>query len=202
MGKLKIILSFAVILGVISGNCQYVFNKVTVDQGLSSNRIRCVLKDRDGFIWIGTEYGLNRFDGSDVVTFFNLPGNNNSLSENFVLSLYQDIDGAIWIGTRNGGINILDPRSLTFKSFFHDINDTTSVSGDGSKLIFADRKDQVWCAIADQGLDLFNKNDSTFSNFKPTDQYPELVSRLANSLICYALDPINNDQIWLGCILG
>ena len=189
------------LLALLQVNGQYVFRHLTTGQGLSSKNTRCVLKDRDGFIWIGTVNGLNRFDGSDIITFQS-GDSNTSLSENYVLSLFQQSNGTIWVGTRNGGVNLLDPTSLTFTAFFHDINDGTTISGDESKMVYEDKHGRIWLAVIDEGLDRFNPEDSSFSNFKPTDQFPDLTSRLANSILCAETDPEDEQCFWLGSLQG
>jgi signal transduction histidine kinase/ligand-binding sensor domain-containing protein/DNA-binding response OmpR family regulator len=95
---------------------QYKFLKLDVNKGLSHNQPNCFLKDRKGFIWIGTNSGLNRFDGYGVKTFLNDQRDTSSISISHVNSLLEDPDGRIWAGTTNGGIftNVFDPETETF----------------------------------------------------------------------------------------
>ena len=96
---------------------QYQFNKFSEDQGLSSNHVRAILQDNEGFVWIATTNGLVRYDGEDFSTFYNIPGDSTSITDNYLLALNQDIYGHIWIGTNNGGVNVLNPQTLRFIHF-------------------------------------------------------------------------------------
>lgn len=85
------------------------FKAITSRQGLSS--IFCMTQDENGFIWMGTRDGLNRYDGYDFVTYKYDPSNINSISNNEITCLYADPKGLLWIGTRGGGLNLLDRRT-------------------------------------------------------------------------------------------
>lgn len=78
------------------------FSHLDQKQGLSQNTAMCFLQDREGFIWVGTQDGLNRYDGYGFKVFRMVAGDTNSLCDNFILCLSEDAEGNIWIGTRNG----------------------------------------------------------------------------------------------------
>lgn len=95
------------------------FRHLTTSDGLPENTGQAIIQDRDGFIWIGTQNGLARFDGLGFKVFQHQAGNPNSLSNNQVESLLQDSKGLIWIATRNG-LNRFDPCQERFEQFFPD----------------------------------------------------------------------------------
>lgn len=78
------------------------FHRVTYGDGLSDSKVNCILKSHDGFIWIGTPMGLNRYDGYRVQSFYNKPGDSQSLPDNIILSLTEDREGMLWIETSKG----------------------------------------------------------------------------------------------------
>ncbi|MGY3212693.1 hybrid sensor histidine kinase/response regulator transcription factor [Mucilaginibacter sp. HD30] len=78
------------------------FTSLTTIQGLSSNTVNDLLKDNDGFLWIATNDGLDKFDGTNITVYRNEPGNASSLPNNEVTVLFKDRRGRIWIGTSNG----------------------------------------------------------------------------------------------------
>ena len=78
------------------------FEHLTMVDGLSSDIINCFLKDRSGFLWIGTENGLNKFDGYTFKVYKNIPQDSTSLNNDAVTSLLQDKHGNIWVGTKGG----------------------------------------------------------------------------------------------------
>jgi len=103
---LKNILSFLAIgAALYSGRLHgqpYYFNHYQVESGLSNNSVQCSIQDDDGFLWIGTINGLNRFDGYTFKTFYNDPVDSNSIGSNFIRCLYNDRHGTIWVGTNKG----------------------------------------------------------------------------------------------------
>jgi len=78
------------------------FKRIGVEEGLSENSVNVILQDQFGFIWIGTDNGLNRYDGQQFVIIRRNPGSGLSLSDSNVLSLAEDSSGNLWIGTVNG----------------------------------------------------------------------------------------------------
>ena len=84
-------------------------------KGISSDWVNCVLVDRDGIVWAGTQAGLNRLDPqTDAFTTF---GEREGLSNSTVHGILQDSDGSLWLSTNNG-LNKFDPRSNTFRHFY------------------------------------------------------------------------------------
>ena len=82
----------------------------TVD-GLSDNNVRCILIDSRGFIWLGTDDGLNRFDGTEFITIRRHSGTKFSLSGNVITDIKEDRDSTLWISTRDGGICQLNTKT-------------------------------------------------------------------------------------------
>lgn len=92
------------------------FKNYTVRDGLPANKTNCVLHSKDGFIWIGTDNGLVKFDGLHFTYFNHDIRNKNSIASDVITSLYEDLNGNIWIGTYEGG---LDKYIYKTKSFIH-----------------------------------------------------------------------------------
>jgi ligand-binding sensor domain-containing protein/serine phosphatase RsbU (regulator of sigma subunit) len=121
------ILFFAV--SAFSGNAQKVFfDRYGVEQGLGSSKVYMVIQDRNDYVWMGTESGVARFDGSVIENF----GNTEGLPPGGVYSLYEDTTGRIWFGHINGGL------SYYYKNkFFKARIDTVTISGDISSIRMA-----------------------------------------------------------------
>ena len=79
------------------------FRNLNTGNGLSHNNVNCILQDQRGFLWIGTDDGLNRYDGRRFQTFRHDP-DTISVSGNIIKDLLEDKDGVIWIATADGGI--------------------------------------------------------------------------------------------------
>jgi len=78
------------------------FRQLTVENGLSQNAVMSISQDKLGFMWYGTRYGLNRYDGIHFKTYKNIPGNTTSIPDNIINALLTDKDGTLWIGTLAG----------------------------------------------------------------------------------------------------
>jgi ligand-binding sensor domain-containing protein len=78
------------------------FRHLTTANGLSDGIVRSLVQDHYGFMWIGTSYGLNRFDGINIKSFFSKPTDSTTLDNNFIQTLYCDSKKNLWVGTLNG----------------------------------------------------------------------------------------------------
>ena len=80
------------------------FNNLSIDDGLRNGNVRAFVKDYQGFMWIGTEDGLHRYDGQSIKVYRKLDGDSTSLGSNFVLCMLEDKRHNLWIGTADGGL--------------------------------------------------------------------------------------------------
>lgn len=93
------------------------FKAITAKEGLPSNTVNTIIKDKYGLLWLGTSNGLSKFDGSNFTVYRHLPDNKRSLPANEVLSLYEDNSGRIWVGTSGGGLCYYDRASDSFVAY-------------------------------------------------------------------------------------
>ena len=82
---------------------------------LSSNQISQICQDKDGYIWIGTEYGLNKYDGYRFTNYLHENGNDHTVSSNVITYLFEDREGTVWVGTQLG-LDRYDPSTNQFIS--------------------------------------------------------------------------------------
>lgn len=142
------------------------FTHYTDAHGLSQNTVLCALQDRRGFMWFGTQDGLNRFDGYTFRVFKHNPDHANSLSENWVWSIYEDRHGFLWLATFGGGANRFDPQTEIFTAFRHVPHDSSSLSHD-TVWAFAEDAEGALYVAANNGLNRFHEESQTFSYFSP-----------------------------------
>ena len=87
------------------------FEHLSIEDGLSQNAGLDLFHDSRGYLWIGTQDGLNRFDGYSFKIYKHDPDDPTSISHNSILTIAEDACGALWIGTWGGGLNRYDPVS-------------------------------------------------------------------------------------------
>ncbi|MBC8053666.1 MAG: response regulator [Sphingobacteriaceae bacterium] len=93
------------------------FTHLTTASGLSQSSVTCIAKDKTGFMWFGTQDGLNKFDGYKFKIYRNVSGDSSSLPYNHIKSLLVDKSGKLWVGTLNGGLAAYDERSDAFDTY-------------------------------------------------------------------------------------
>jgi len=138
------------------------FKHYTINEGLSQNTVFCLLEDKEGIIWIGTEDGLNKFDGYDFTVYKHEFRNSNSISHNQINALYEDEKGRIWIGTSDG-LNIFDKVSEKFTRISTRQGQSVT-SNDFITSIFEDNEGHIWVTSL-EGLKLYNPVNKTFKLF-------------------------------------
>ena len=139
------------------------FEHITTSDGLSQSTVNAIIQDQRGFMWFGTNDGLDKFDGYKIERFShekNIPG---SLNKNTILTLYEDKEGIIWIGTYGGGINRLDYSLQEFTQFEHDPEHPNSLSNNQVFEIFEDSEGILWIGT-EHGVDIFDREKNLFRN--------------------------------------
>ncbi len=163
------------------------FEHLTVDDGLSQNAGLALLQDSQGYLWIGTQDGLNRYDGYAITQFKHDPDNPASLSHNSVIALYEDGDGYLWVGTWGGGLNRYDPATQQFTRYTPDPANPNSISHPIVTDIIQDEQGVYWIATFG-GLERFDPATGTFTHFRHNPDDPASLSSDAISVIVHAGD--------------
>jgi PAS domain S-box-containing protein len=169
------------------------FLHLTQEDGLSQNAGLAFLQDSRGFVWIGTQDGLNRYDGQTFTIYKNDPDDPTSLSYNSINALMEDRAGNIWIGTWGGGLNRFDPRTQQFTRFSHDPNNPMSVSSDNVTSLLQDAAGTIWVGTLG-GLDQFDPQTNGFTHYRHDPNDPTTLSSDAVSTIFED----SYDVLWVG----
>jgi ligand-binding sensor domain-containing protein/serine phosphatase RsbU (regulator of sigma subunit) len=109
------VFSFLLLYSEIYSQGHVAFNHLTVEDGLSQSSVTCIFQDRKGFMWFGTQDGLNRYDGYNFDIFKNIPSDSNSLTDNFIFSIYENQSGVLYIETQSGTLHQYNPKSESFQ---------------------------------------------------------------------------------------
>jgi len=122
-----------------SGNIK--FKKL--DISLSDNSVHCIFEDYKGFMWFGTESGLDRFDGIKVSSFSKIIGNENSISNNKVKHVFEDSRKNLWVATANG-LNLYKRETNSFSRYFYNGNDENNDLYNNINTIIEDDDGTIW----------------------------------------------------------
>ncbi|CCH54230.1 histidine kinase [Fibrisoma limi BUZ 3] len=124
------------------------WQELTISDGLSQGMIFDLAQDRQGFLWIATKDGLNRYDGYNFIVFTHDSYNEHSISDNNCSALLIDRRGWLWVGTLNGGVNLFNTRT---QEFYHlDVREKATSAGNYAiNSLYEDPQGNVW-AIANE----------------------------------------------------
>lgn len=168
------------------------FDHLTVEDGLSQSSVWAIVQDRQGFLWFGTEEGLNRYDGLGFEIFKHDPQNPNSLQSNVISSLYLDRSGDLWIGTTSG----LDRYRISQNEFDHyplvEIGQA-GLWGSTIEAVLQDEHGILWVATQAGGLNRLNPANGEILHFMPVENDPKSLP----SRDVYDLAPDGLGGLWL-----
>jgi signal transduction histidine kinase/ligand-binding sensor domain-containing protein len=201
-----ILLFFALVQYALSGAQQFVipnskvpFKTIKNSSGLSSKFVNACVQDKNGFIWLATLEGLNRYDGKMCKSFTKVRGQSNTLTSNEISDIKTDSKGNLWLSTRDAGLNCLDLTTFKFKHFINDPKDPSSLGKNGIYKIFFDKDENLWSIPLDwSGLIFLPKNDSKFISFSSNEKDKNsLVGNFVRTVLS-----LKDGQVWIIAING
>ena len=180
----------------LNGQDEYVrFKRITINDGLSLSSVYNIYQDSKGFMWFGTEDGLNKYDGQSITVYGATTEKHDILANKWIELVYEDKSGMIWLGSR-GGLTMYNPRKGAFTIIEHDQESSTSLSNDTVTAIVADLKNDVWVGTYG-GLNRVNRFTGEAERIIPDEEELEgLTSRISG----FALD--RSGMLWIGTHRG
>ncbi len=155
------------------------FEHLTNRDGLSQMSVQTILQDRQGFMWFGTEDGLNRYDGYELRVFRPDAEKHESVSMGSISVLLEDSSGLLWIGTSGGGLDRFDPARESFRHYRHDPEQAAtpgSLSHDDVRAIHEDGSGALWIGTGGGGLDRFDPARDRFTHYRHDPNDPHSLS--------------------------
>jgi len=174
------------------------FSNLGTDDGLSQGTVNAILQDDQGFIWLATEDGLDRYDGTSITPISDQYPFRGALPRNVVTSVVKDRFGTMWIGTDGGGLS--SHNTLTGKITTHvEVRGKSAASlNEHIRAIYIDRVDRVWVATADAGLLVIDQTHGIVHRLRH-DSHDD------NSLSDDSIFAVTEDErgdMWIGTALG
>jgi len=157
-----------------TGQPSYLFHHLSTDEGLSNSNVRTILKDSYGFLWIGTESGLNRYDGYGFKVYTEKPGGSNSLWANEILGLQEDGLGNIWISSVYG-YTVYNRDKDCFLTDIANLLQSLGIQVDRNYKVYVDKKQDLW-VLSGQKAFFYDTRKKTLKVFSIKVHIDEVVT--------------------------
>jgi len=157
---------------------------LSLEHGLSQSTVNAIVQDGQGFMWFGTQDGLNRYDGYSVRVYKHNAADSNSISDNGIWSLLRDTHGDIWIGTMQGGLNRYVVDQDKFIHFRHDPSDPFSISENNVTSVYQDSRGNLWMGTLNNGVNVYDRLRNRFIRVQHDRENPQSLSDNAVWSIC------------------
>jgi ligand-binding sensor domain-containing protein len=168
------------------------WQQLSIEAGLSQNTVNTIFQDSRGFMWFGTENGLNKYDGTGFSIFKNRSTDTSSLASSDVYSVYEDNDKNLWFGTR-AGLSRYQRETNSFVNY--DLPARTNYAMRPVWNIVGDEDNTHLWIGASGGLFRFNRNTGQFNHYRLNDSIQN-----ANSVRTLCID--KQGQLWMGTSVG
>ncbi len=174
------------------------FDHLPPEAGLSQSVVLDFAQDDQGFLWLATQDGLNRYDGYEFKVFKDNPADPNSLKGNFVASIDKAPTGELWIGTSDGGLSRYDPRTGQFTTYLNDPSNPNSLSENSVSFVHVDSRGIVWVGTNNGGLNRLDPAAGAFTRYLNDPADPTSLSANAVTTVLAAAD----GSVWVGTTGG
>jgi signal transduction histidine kinase/ligand-binding sensor domain-containing protein/CheY-like chemotaxis protein/HPt (histidine-containing phosphotransfer) domain-containing protein len=175
-----------------------VLEHLTTADGLPQGTVYATLQDSQGFVWLGTEDGLVRFDGREMVRYAYSPSARGGLPGNFIGQIAEDAHHDLWIAIKDAGIARWNRGSDTFTVYRHDPANAGSLASDAANTVLVDARGRVWIGMRDAGLDLLDPASGRIQHLRHDANGSASLS--SDRIYSLALD--RSGTVWIGTEAG
>ncbi len=175
-----------------------VLEHLTTSDGLPQGTVFTTLQDSQGFVWLGTEDGLVRYDGHELVRYAHSSSMPGSPPGNFIYQIIEDAHHDLWIAIKDAGVARWNRASDTFTVFRHNAANPDSLASDAARALLVDARGRLWIGTSDAGIDILEPRTGHIEHLRhdPTN---------ANSLIddrIFTLAFDRSASVWVGTEAG
>lgn len=174
------------------------FQHLTQEHGLSQGTVTTMLQDKYGYLWIGTQNGLNKFNGYEMTIFQHNPLDTTTVASSQISVLMEDQNGTLWVGTTGSGLSKFNRDTYDFTHFKTDyVDHHLSISDNSIQALMEDSGGRFWIGTG-AGLNWFDRENNNWIHFFNVPDDPESLS--ASSITSLYED--SNETIWIGTTQG
>ena len=197
--KLKKILTMVCIISFISISTSYAniienfnFKNITIEDGLSQSTVKTIYQDIKGYIWVGTDAGLNRYNGYEFKQYKHDEYNKNSISHNYIIDITEDKNGHIWVSTISG-LTRIDTDKDEIKNYYSEKDNGNLLDSNRWRLLTS--KEGKLIVFGINGVNLYDEEKDTFNSIA-------LKENNLNTAVIYSEEEDSNGHIWVGTDKG
>ena len=175
-----------------------ILEHLTTAEGLPQATVMTTLQDSRGFVWLGTEDGLVRYDGHELYRYAYSRTERGSLPGNFVWKVVEDSRSDLWVAIKDAGLARWNRKTDTFTSWRHDPNNPQSLASDGVRAILIDANGLLWAGTTDAGIDILDPKSGHIAHLRHEAGTPG--SLASDRIFTFTLDRAGN--VWVGTDAG
>jgi signal transduction histidine kinase/ligand-binding sensor domain-containing protein/CheY-like chemotaxis protein len=169
----------------------YEFENITNKQGLSQAGITCIIQDKQGFIWLGTQDGIDKYDGYSMIVYKYDANNLNSYPGGQVLAMLEDSKEILWVGS-DLGLNKFQKDINRWVNYKYDKSDNNSLDNDFVTALYEDSEGNIWIGTR-TGLNKYDRQRNCFIRYPNVFKIADKIYNPSNTGICGG----NDDKLWL-----
>lgn len=174
------------------------FKHLTTNEGLSQNAILDIVQDKDGYLWLGTKDGLNKYDGYEFTVFQHDPSDIKSIASNYITALFTDQSGKIWVGTDNGIVSIYSKETQSFQRILLPLSLSESKNTNEITCFTQDSNGAIWIGTNGNGIFKipFENNKPSLSKIKQISLSKNQEDLKSNEIKALLTD--DSGIVWIG----
>jgi ligand-binding sensor domain-containing protein len=178
----------------LNGDQDFSFRRLTLQDGLSQSTINCIAQDGQGFIWFGTDDGLNRYDGYTFKVYRHVPDDPFSLADNAIKRCQRDQRGVVWAVTQDGTLHRAVPGTDQFIRYNLALEDPFRQMGSEITGLHGDAQGRLWIATSGDGLVRYDPDADAFTYYRSDAADP---SSLGHRMVHRVYED-REGTIWVG----
>ena len=168
------------------------FKNITIEDGLSQSTVKTIYQDIKGYIWVGTDAGLNRYNGYEFKQYKHDEYNKNSISHNYIIDITEDKNGHIWVSTISG-LTRIDTDKDEIKNYYSEKDNGNLLDSNRWRLLTS--KEGKLIVFGINGVNLYDEEKDTFNSIA-------LKENNLNTAVIYSEEEDSNGHIWVGTDKG
>ncbi|HTX23439.1 MAG TPA: two-component regulator propeller domain-containing protein [Steroidobacteraceae bacterium] len=175
-----------------------ILEHLTTADGLPQGSVNATLQDSQGFVWLGTQDGLVRFDGHELVRYAYSRGATGGLTGNFIYQIVEDQQHDLWVAIKDAGVARWNRATDRFTVYRHDPKRADSLASDAVRTVLIDASGRVWVGTSGAGIDILDSGSGRFEHLRHDPANAD--SLIDDHVLTLSLDRAGH--VWIGTEAG